>query len=245
MLSHGWPAHLRPQAPDLRELRAAIATRDPGRLQEAVEGRAIDDVLQQVGTGATMALDLGAEQVEPLALSVINRLQMRREEGDGVLAEDLLARLRHQPLAGRTVRVDLDMLAEELASDPTWSSGGYIDLDTGEVIGEGSTDAALVGEDAAVDVDSDPDRWLWFSVVGSRDGWQDMADYAGRQQDADLRARLERSIEGKGAFRRFRDIVQDEGLAEDWTSFSSDRRLGRARDLLAGMGIRVGGDRVG
>lgn len=67
-----------------------------------------------------------------------------------------------------------------------------------------------------------------------------MAAFAGRNHDAALRDRLERSIEGKGAFRRFRDIVHEEGLAQQWYAFSTDRQLGRARAFLAGEGIRVG-----
>ena len=67
-----------------------------------------------------------------------------------------------------------------------------------------------------------------------------MAAFAQRQRDVALRQRLERAIEGKGAFRRFRDLVHEENLAERWYTYSTDRRLGRARELLADEGIRVG-----
>ncbi|MEZ5151112.1 hypothetical protein ACFWDA_18885 [Rhodococcus zopfii] len=55
-----------------------------------------------------------------------------------------------------------------------------------------------------------------------------------------MRERLQRAIEGKGAFHRFRDPVHREGLAEPWYAFCADRRLGRAREFLADNGIRVG-----
>jgi hypothetical protein len=67
-----------------------------------------------------------------------------------------------------------------------------------------------------------------------------MESFAERQHDPGLRERLERAIEGKGAFRRFRDLVHDEGVAEQWNVFSTDRKWGRARAFLAGEGIRVG-----
>jgi len=67
-----------------------------------------------------------------------------------------------------------------------------------------------------------------------------MADFAARQSDSGLRARLELAIEGKGAFRRFRDLVHTEGLAEQWNVFSDDRRHGRVRELLATEGVRIG-----
>lgn len=59
-------------------------------------------------------------------------------------------------------------------------------------------------------------------------------------RDVELRERLERAIEGRGAFRRFRDLVHEEGLAQQWDAFSADRQAGRARRWLADEGIRVG-----
>jgi hypothetical protein len=98
----------------------------------------------------------------------------------------------------------------------------------------------MVGEDAAIDVDEEPDRWLRFNRAGSRDGWQDMAAFAERQPDDALRERLERTIGGKGAFSRFRDLLHEENLSEQWHAFSTDRHTGRAREFLADNGIRVG-----
>jgi hypothetical protein len=175
-----------------------------------------------------------------VALSVINRLTRRAGAGDRVLAEDLLASLRGQPPTERVAPVDLDMLSTELEGDLGMSTGGYVDLHTGEVYDDTATDPMTVGESAAIDVGKEPDRWLRFERIGSRDGWRDMAAFAERQRDEALRERLERAIQGKGAFRRFRDLVHDEDLAEPWYAFSTDRQLGRAREFLAAQGIRVG-----
>jgi hypothetical protein len=98
----------------------------------------------------------------------------------------------------------------------------------------------MVGEDAAIDVEEEPDRWLRLNRTGSRNGWQDMAAFAERQHDGALRERLERAIEGQVAFGRFRDLVRSENLSEQWSTFSTDRQMGRAREFLAGNGIRVG-----
>lgn len=240
MLLHTWPGSEEVAQIDLTELRAAIATGDADRFLAAVRGSDIDDVLQQVGAGVPMALERRRQQAEPVALSVINRLTVRAGAGDEVLAEDLLACLRGEPLTGKVVSVDLDMLSEALEGDLAMSTGGYLDLHTGKVYDESSTDPMVVGEDTAIDVDEDPDRWLWFRCTGSRDGWRDMADFAERQHEAALRERLERAIAGKGAFHRFRDLIGHEGLAAQWYAFSADRQLGRAREFLADEGIRVG-----
>lgn len=240
MLTGRWPAQEQLEALDERQVRAAVLGRDVDQFLAALQGRAIDDVLQLVGSGIPMALEQRRADVESLTVSVINRLSLRASEGDDVLAEDLTALLRGEPLPGRVVPVDLEVLASELEGDAELSLGGYVDLHTGEVVDESLTDAAMVGEDAALDVEEDPDRWLWFDKTGSREGWQDMAAFAANQRDPALRERLERAIEGRGAFRRFRDLVHDEGLATRWRAFSQDREMGRARSFLAGAGIRVG-----
>ena len=103
--------------------------------------------------------------------------------------------MSHWP--GQVLPVDLDMLGTILEGDMTISTGGYLDLRTGRVCDEGHTDPMLVGEDAAIDVEAEPDRWLRFECTGSRDGWRDMAAFAERQHDAALRERLERAIEGR------------------------------------------------
>src|SRR5699024_1792990 len=117
--------------------------------------------------------------------------------------------------------------------------GGYLDLRAGTVYDEQMTDAGVVGEDMALDVDTDPDRWLPVEPHGPHHRWQDMAAFAERQQDPTLRERMGRAIDGKGAFRRFRDLLEDEGLLDQWFPYATDRRLGRARAWLAVEGIRI------
>ncbi|MEV7475290.1 UPF0158 family protein [Pseudarthrobacter oxydans] len=240
MLLHAWPAQAQVPALELSELRAAIAAADAPRFLAAVTGHHIDDALQQVGAGIPMALERSRSDAEPVALAVINRLTWRGGAGDRVLAEDLLSCLRREPLTGRAVPVDLDMLSTVLEGDPDFSTGGYLNLRTGQVYDEAATDPMIVGEDCAIDVEKEPERWLRIDRTGSRNGWQDMAAFAERQHDENLRERLEQAIEGKGAFNRFRDVIHSEDLSGQWHTFSTDRQMGRAREFLADHGIRVG-----
>lgn len=233
MVLDAWPAQEQVPQLDMRELRASIATRDASRFLAAVKGRDVDDALQQVGGGVPMALEQQRQDAEPVALSIINRLSSRGGDGDQALADELLAALRGQQLEGRPVPVDLEMLSTALEGDDL-SPGGYVDLQSGNVYSE-----EQVEDDDTINVDEDPDRWLGFSSRGSRSGWLDMESFAERQHDPALRERLERAIEGKGAFRRFRDLIHNEGVADQWYVFSTDRQLGRARDFLADRGVRV------
>ncbi|MFD6859740.1 hypothetical protein ACFWCF_20690 [Rhodococcus sp. NPDC060090] len=240
MQLNAWPAPDEVPVLDPSEVRAATAAGDAVRFLSAVRGRDVDDALQQVGAGIPMALEHRRSDIEAVALSIINRLAWRVGPGDAALADDLLAHLRNEPLTGNVVPVDLDMLSSVRECDPAMCTGGYIDFRSGEVFDDTLTDPAMVGADAAVDVEAEPERWLRFENIGARDGWNDMAAFAGRQRYTALRERLERASEGKGAFRRFRDLVDAEGLTTQWTLFSTDRTFGRARELLADNGIRVG-----
>ena len=239
MLLHAWPAQSQAPKLDLHELRKAIATADAAHFLSTLTGCDIDDALQQVGAGIRMALEQSRQAAERVALSVINRLTQRGCAGDHVLAEDLLASLRREPLPGRIVPVDLDMLSIILEGDPDLSTGGYLDLNTGQVYDDASNDPMVVGHDEAIDVDNEPDRWLRLNRTGSGYRWQDMEAFAAKQHEQALRERMERAIKGKGAFSRFRDIVHDENLNEHWAAFSTDRQLGRAREFLADNGVRV------
>ncbi|WP_074852916.1 UPF0158 family protein [Gordonia westfalica] len=242
MLTGKWPGRQPVPELDLREVLVAIRSGDADRFLDAVSGRDIDDVLQQVGAGVPAALKARPQRAEQVAASIVERLRRRGDAGDSELAEDLLARLRGEPLPGRVASVDLEMLADAMEGDPSLSTGGYIDLETGmpyddEMMDLVDRDELGIGEED----DLDPDRWIRYDCTGSREGWRDMADFAVRQRDPKVRDRLERAIEGRGAFRRFRDAVHEFDLNDQWHAFSNDRKIGRAREFLATEGIRVTG----
>lgn len=238
MLFGGWPDAGPGEPADLPALRGATARGDVAGILAAIQGRNVDELLQHVGTAAQVVLAADRARGESLALSLLNRLSERATPGDEVLAEDLLAQLRGEPLADRSVAVDLSELASAIEGDPV-EPGGYLDLTTGEVLPSVLTDPAEVGEDAYVDVEQDPERWLWLDGLGSRDGWADMAAFTAGERNSQVRGRLESAIQGKGAFRRFRDVIEEEGLVERWHAYADDRQIGRARQYLAGHGLRV------
>jgi hypothetical protein len=61
--------------------------------------------------------------------------------------------------------------------------------------------------------------------------------FIGTIADRDRADRLEIAIEGKGAFRRFKDVLARwPDQLERWYTFSEERRRGRARAWLAAAG---------
>ena len=220
---------------DRVEVTAATAAGDADRFLDAVFGHDLDAGLQQIGEGMVMALDRHRDRAETPALSVVNRLTFRAFPGDSELAEGLLAIMRGQPSPGLDIAVDLQMLAASLEGTSEDSSGGYIDLVTGDVF-----DAAVIDfGDEEIDVEAEPDRWLGFDRVEPGEAWTDMSVFVARLHQAELRERGRAAVEGKGAFQRFRTFIQESDLSDEWSLFSDDRELGRARALLAENGIRV------
>ncbi|MGO1539219.1 MAG: UPF0158 family protein [Leucobacter sp.] len=113
-----------------------------------------------------------------------------------------------------------------------------MDKKTGDVIPAALTDSAVVG-DEAIDVDEEPDRYLWINHLSGRDAWDDMVAFVQYQREPRLIERFESTVTGTGAFQAFRDLIHATGLDEQWDAFSTDRQLGRARGRLAEEGIRA------
>ena len=86
----------------------------------------------------------------------------------------------------------------------------------------------------------DPDKWLWVHCEGSRDSYRDMERFIGTVRDPGRADRLEIAISGRGAFRRFKDVLgRWSGELERWYVFSAERQRGRARAWLADAGYYV------
>jgi Uncharacterised protein family (UPF0158) len=146
----------------------------------------------------------------------------------------------------RPLNVDLEQLSDILEGDPGFD-GGRIDLQTGDVWPEDAVAYGGVFEDEDEDEDEEEaeeeDRWLRVYCEGSRDGYRDMQRFIGTVSDPDRADRLEIAITGRGAFRRFRDVLSCWPEEVDrWQKFSTERQRGRARAWLAAAGyyVRIG-----
>jgi hypothetical protein len=217
----------------VKELRGAVYRGDS--VVEIVRGRLTDEVLQLAGDGLLHAVAQGIPGARELAAQCAAALRDRLWWGDEELADQLEAAVGQgaMPLL-RKLPVDLDELASFLEGDPLYGKA-RVDLKTGQVWPRGPD------YDIDDDVD-DEDRWLYVESQGSRDGYRDMERFIATVKDPEIADRLQIAITGKGAFRRFKDVLArwPEELAR-YFLLREERQRGRARAWLAGKGYRPAG----
>lgn len=190
--------------------------------------------LQLVGDVLLLALNRDTTGADSLAAACADALRVRGWDGDEELADALQsARGAPTPTLLVELAVDLEELADLLDAGPD-SAGGRIDLTTGEVWPEFAFEEGWDGDPEDLD---DEDRWL--SVWPPRAAYEDMADFTAARTNPRLVEHLEIALDGRGAFRRFKNVLLDwPDDREDWFAFSEDRRRGRARAWLADAGYR-------
>ena len=127
--------------------------------------------------------------------------------------------------------LDLEEIGNALADQTDHEHRWLISPQTGEVV-FWTADTGIDGQ-TPVDLDEldlvriDPlPSWVWY---------QDMADFAEAITDERAGRRLARAIQGKGAFRRFKDQLHDEypDLLPTWYAFRGIRTERRAVQWLA------------
>lgn len=111
----------------------------------------------------------------------------------------------------------------------------YLHFDTGEVIRivDGVADPAMHSR-----IMNDP-RYLRIDPVSSREQYRWMERFIATVEDDDLRRRLNVAIDGKGAFRRFKDALMSHPVdRERWFAFRSERLRACMESWLTAHGIR-------
>jgi hypothetical protein len=219
-------------------LRSAIHTSDAAAVLALLQRDWPDDAPQLIGDGLAAALRQGVPGASDLADRCSRALRVRGWEGDQELADDLdaIRATAPTPLL-RRLPVDLEELSLVLEGDPL-AGDGRVDLRGGQVWPHAAIEYAQeTGEedDAASD---DLERWLWIPNQGSRAGYRDLVDFVGTVADPGRADRLDIALQGRGAFRRFKDVLARwPGELARWYGFSDDRRRGRARAWLAEEGF--------
>jgi hypothetical protein len=116
----------------------------------------------------------------------------------------------------------------------------YLDLETGEILFLSEYMDDEETEKLRERVDDAPDRYEPIPKAESREGYEDMRDFIASVDDEHLAELLEVAINGKGAFRRFKDVLF--GYPEErerWLCFKDERMEQRALEWLGDIGVTL------
>jgi hypothetical protein len=218
----------------LESIRRAAG--DPEALGRVLAGDLPADALQHIGDAVLGVLELPDVDLTDVVDRLVDRLRERQWDGDDELADTLEHLIGRRPSPRPPLRVELDDVGEALSEQA--GTENYLDLHTGAVWFHTMTDFG-VADDLDVDL-SDETRWLFLPGEGSHEAYRDLQRFISTVDDDDLAALLTEAIEGRGAFRRFRAVLErDPAQYTRWHRFDADARLGHARSWLADHGYQA------
>jgi hypothetical protein len=139
----------------------------------------------------------------------------------------------------KTLKIDLDELCSAM-EDNSYENEHYIDLETGEIL-------VLFGyvvdekiEKLKDRIDEDIARYEHIPKIKSFDGYEDMQDFIATVKDECLSELLEVAISGKGAFRRFKDVLLNyPEERERWFLFKDNRIQEKALEWLDDIDVSL------
>jgi hypothetical protein len=150
------------------------------------------------------------------------------------------------------IPVSLKQVAEELDALPAgWTT--YINRETDEIYSFSNEEATRAEDQEEEDEDEradwekeslaqakgvlDSEAWIALPGKFEVNEWEIMRDFAQAQTDQETADNLLRAIQGRGAFRYFKDMVDRYGLRDEWFGFKERALEDIAREALEEAGI--------
>ena len=141
----------------------------------------------------------------------------------------------------KKLRINLDELCNAI-EDGSLENDYFLDLETGEII---FVSVYMDDEDEATRklkdrIEEEFDRYEQIPKVESHEGYEDMVGFIATVENERLAELLEVAINGKGAFRRFKDVLLNyPEESERWFKFKDDRMEERAREWLDDIDVSL------
>ena len=145
-------------------------------------------------------------------------------------------------MAKKALSIDIEELCAAM-EDSSYEHEYYLNLDSGEVLflPEYMDDEAS-GE-LKEQIEEEFDRYERIPSAESHEGYRDMVDFIVGLENEHLSELLGVAINGKEAFRRFKDVLLDYPEEEDrWFRFKDDRMEARALEWLDDIGVTLSGE---
>ena len=132
----------------------------------------------------------------------------------------------------KQVAVDLEELAFAF-DDGSPEHEYFLDLATGEVLLVSDNLGYIEARQERERIEEESDRFLSIPQFGSSAESADMESFVETVEDERLLALLEGALDGNGAFRRFRDVLNRYPVERDrWYAFKDERLKTRIREWL-------------
>jgi hypothetical protein len=139
----------------------------------------------------------------------------------------------------KTLKIDLDELYDAMENS-SYEVEYYLDLETGEIlfVSEGMDDEET-GK-LKNQIEEELGRYELIPKAESYEGYRDMQAFITTVEDDHLSELLEVAINGKGAFRRFKDVLLNyPEERERWFQFKDDRMKERALEWLDDIDVTL------
>ena len=156
----------------------------------------------------------------------------------------------------KKLKADLETIANAMEDTDRMDMDYYLDKETGEVIvlleeifRYAEEDQDKVREDLpdwqkeqvklAQDIlFKNPDRYICIPERPSYEGYNLMVEFAEKVEDELLREKLSIALDGKGAFRRFKNVIADyPDYRENWFKFRDEKMNKKVIEWLNSIGI--------
>jgi hypothetical protein len=132
----------------------------------------------------------------------------------------------------KALNIDLDGLCSAM-EDSSPEHNYYLDLNTGEILLVSDYMDDEENRSLRRRIEEDPEHYERIQRVESYEGYQDMENFISTLEDEYLTELLERAINGKGAFRRFKDVLlRYPEERERWSRFKGEAMRQRAIEWL-------------
>ena len=139
----------------------------------------------------------------------------------------------------KTLKIDLDELCSAMENS-SYEHEYYLDLDNGEILFLSEYMDDEETRKLKDQIEEDFDRYERIPKAESHEGYEDMVDFIATVKDEHLAELLEVAINGKGAFRRFKDVLLNyPEERERWFQLKDDRTQERALEWLGDIGVSL------
>jgi len=132
----------------------------------------------------------------------------------------------------KALNINLDELCEAM-EDNSYENEHFLDLETGEILFVSEYMDDEESEKLKDRIEEDFERYERIPKAESHEGYQDMIDFIATVDNERLAELLEVAINGKGAFRRFKDVLLNyPEERERWFKSKDERMEERALEWL-------------